>query len=332
VTRPDFLTAVEASYAPAATDEAWLARVLETVAPILGGGMGTLAHFCDASDPKALRVWGPVSAGAPDGWAEVTVGLVAGAPPDIVERVYRSPRPGVTASQLFGRGAWSKENNRAITLAPMGIADAIGLVCTDATHRGCVLTAPLPRVTTIRGPDRHRLGCLAAHVAAGLRLRWRGGSAPEHAEAVLDPDGQVVHAEVPAQSGDAREALRRFAIAVEGARGAVRRRDPDAALDLWTAMLEGRWSLVDHFDSDGRRFFLAQRNDLRLDAPPALTEMEKQVAAYVAKGHPNKLIGYELGVSVSTIATHLGRALAKLGLQSRADITRIAGLISVPEP
>ena len=69
-------------------------------------------------------------------------------------------------------------------------------------------------------------------------------------------------------------------------------------------------------DSDGRRFILAHRNDP--DAPDirGLTLRERQVVAYVALGHANKVIAYELGLTISTVASHLARARLKLGLRS----------------
>jgi DNA-binding CsgD family transcriptional regulator len=87
---------------------------------------------------------------------------------------------------------------------------------------------------------------------------------------------------------------------------------------LWQAMVEGRWSLVDHFDSDGRRFVVAHRNDAAVPDMRGLTWRERQVAAYAALGHANKLIAYELGLSVGTVGQHLATARAKLGTIAQA--------------
>ena len=43
---------------------------------------------------------------------------------------------------------------------------------------------------------------------------------------------------------------------------------------------------------------------------------------YLAQGHANKLIGYELGLSPSTVAMHLSNASAKLGAKSRVELVR----------
>jgi DNA-binding NarL/FixJ family response regulator len=108
----------------------------------------------------------------------------------------------------------------------------------------------------------------------------------------------------------------------------INRSDPGEAIRLWQWLAAGRRSLVDSFDSDGRRYLVAHRNDPDLAAPNALTLSERQIAGYAAMGHANKLIAYELGLSESTVATHLGSAVIKLGVRSRADLARLfAGTI-----
>jgi FixJ family two-component response regulator len=80
------------------------------------------------------------------------------------------------------------------------------------------------------------------------------------------------------------------------------RSNENEPLDLWQGLVAGRWSLVEQFDSDGRRFMVARRNDPQVTDPRALNMRERQVLAYVAIGHPAKLIGYALGVSPSSVS------------------------------
>jgi DNA-binding CsgD family transcriptional regulator len=101
----------------------------------------------------------------------------------------------------------------------------------------------------------------------------------------------------------------------------VRERSPrHNGLELWHALVAGRWSLLDRFESDGRRYLVARRNDDDVRDPRGLTSRERQIAARAALGHSNKLIAYELGVSPSTVATFLTRALKKLGCATRAEL------------
>jgi DNA-binding CsgD family transcriptional regulator len=51
-----------------------------------------------------------------------------------------------------------------------------------------------------------------------------------------------------------------------------------------------------------------------------LSGREQQVVLQAIQGHSNKLIAIELGLTESTVATHLRRALGKLGLRSRREL------------
>jgi DNA-binding CsgD family transcriptional regulator len=56
----------------------------------------------------------------------------------------------------------------------------------------------------------------------------------------------------------------------------------------------------------------------------SLTPTETKIAALVAEGLPNRLIGEQLVLSTRTIDTHVSHILAKLGVRSRVDIARKA--------
>jgi DNA-binding CsgD family transcriptional regulator/tetratricopeptide (TPR) repeat protein len=53
----------------------------------------------------------------------------------------------------------------------------------------------------------------------------------------------------------------------------------------------------------------------------ALTEAERRVAYLVANGHTNKSTAKSLGISINTVGTHLRSIYAKLGVQSRVQLT-----------
>src|SRR5262249_12490914 len=79
-------------------------------------------------------------------------------------------------------------------------------------------------------------------------------------------------------------------------------------------------SLVDQFDSDGRRYLIACPNEPHGVPVSALSARERQVLGLAAHGHPFKVISYELGLHVSTGATHLKRAMSKLAIDSRRQL------------
>lgn len=153
--------------------------------------------------------------------------------------------------------------------------------------------------------------------------------APGDGDAVLEPAGKVAHAEGDAKAASAREALARAAVAVDRARGKLRRQDNDEAIELWRGLVAGRWSLVERFESDGRRYLIARPNDPKVDLLPMLTERERQVLMFRAFGHSQKLIAYELGLSVSAVSRSLARAMKKLGLRSPADLM---AMLAPPRP
>jgi DNA-binding CsgD family transcriptional regulator len=180
------------------------------------------------------------------------------------------------------------------------------------------------RKTTLTRSVRRLWTHVAVHFAAGARLRSalerRDSGTEPQADAVLSPTGRIVHAEGEAKERLARESLRESAIAIDRARGRLRRSDPDAALDTWTGLVSGRWSLVDRFESDGRRYVVAHRNEAVPARTLALTLRERQVVGHILLGHSSKLTAYALGVSPSAVSGVLRAATQKLGVRSKAQL------------
>lgn len=100
---------------------------------------------------------------------------------------------------------------------------------------------------------------------------------------------------------------------------------PDAA-EMRHELLSGRWSLVDRFEHAGRLYLVARCGFAAARDDADLTLRERQVLGHVALGRSNKLAAFELGVSPSTVATHLARGMRKLGLRSRLQVV---GLLAV---
>jgi DNA-binding CsgD family transcriptional regulator len=209
--------------------------------------------------------------------------------------------------------------------------DGLGISTFDPSGHGIYLIAPLPKVTTLSERSRDRFQMLAAHFGAGYRLRLaleEAGSdpatdLPHRAEVIIDPKGfRVVGAEGKAKSRGARAALRDAAIQADRSRGPMRESDPEKALELWKALVRGRWSTVDWFDSDGRRFILGLPNAPNANDPRGLTEREHQVVAYALSGQTNKLVAYQLGLSTGRVSTLMGSAMRKLGMHTRAQLIK----------
>ena len=118
------------------------------------------------------------------------------------------------------------------------------------------------------------------------------------------------------------------ALALDGSRAPLHRLDPAEALDLWRSMVAGHWTVVDRFDRGGRRFIVARRGTATGCGTGPLTPREHRAATLAALGYTNKLIGYALGTSPSTVTRRLQRAATKLGARSRTELIRAVCAIS----
>lgn len=346
----DLIAVTEAAYRYEPDDGAWLSGLLGAARSSLDAGFGVLGYLIDAADLADVRVTSPVVVGAPVGSEEVVaqifdalrlpapeqraLGLLQ--PPETAEELYARSHTVVSATQVIGAIAWAAIPGVQRWLHPLGILDVLVIKTVDLDRRGFVLAAPLPRVTTPDAELVTQWARVAAHMAAGDRvrramIRARVSSPLEGAEAILHPDGRIEHAEGGAAEPGGRAALRAMALAIEQARGPMRKSDTASALSLWTALVEGRWTLLEHFDRGGRRYLVARRNEPRVRGTLALSAREEQVAGYAALGHPVKLIAYELGLSSSTVSEHLASAMQKLGIETRAELAKVwAGATNIP--
>jgi len=200
------------------------------------------------------------------------------------------------ARALAPRGveAWFCEPVRA----PLVIeaADALTLFACDLDGRGAILQLHQPATTL----PLEQLERFTTHLIAAYRMRRGGGGM----EAVLTPEGKLCHAE-----GEAivmREELREAARTIHRARTRLRASAPDDALAAWRVLVEARWSLVDVTDSDGKRLVIARVNT------PRLVTRAQHIIALAARGHSNRLIAYQLGLSEGLVTAFVATALQKL--------------------
>ncbi|MGZ8287215.1 MAG: response regulator transcription factor, partial [Allosphingosinicella sp.] len=74
-------------------------------------------------------------------------------------------------------------------------------------------------------------------------------------------------------------------------------------------------------DQAGRRHARADEARVRLEA---LTPREQDVLQGLVRGHPNKTIAYDLGISPRTVEIHRANLMGKLGVPSLSEALRIA--------
>lgn len=165
---------------------------------------------------------------------------------------------------------------------------------------------------------------IAAHLASAIRLRRHLEAArTAEADAVFDPRAKSCDARGEATGRAAQQALREAVRARESARAQLTAGGSAEALGLWTALVSGRWSLLDRFDSDGRRFIVAVENQNVPKDPRALTPREEQIAQLAGCGAPNGQIAYAMGTTPESVSSQLTSALRKLGCKSRRDLIRM---------
>ncbi|HVU01522.1 MAG TPA: helix-turn-helix transcriptional regulator [Polyangiaceae bacterium] len=93
--------------------------------------------------------------------------------------------------------------------------------------------------------------------------------------------------------------------------------------------LAGDWAVVDSFDECGCRCVMFRRAERAASGSRgALTRRQREIATFAARGHSNKQIAYEMGISESTVSEHVRRAVSKLGLRSRVELVSTLAALS----
>ncbi len=101
--------------------------------------------------------------------------------------------------------------------------------------------------------------------------------------------------------------------------------DTEACDKAWRDLVSGRLRIIQRFDKDGRRYVVARRSKGTKLRGVQLTERELSVVERRVRGAPLKDIAAALGVSISTVAKSLKRALGKLGLENQAELIAVLG-------
>jgi DNA-binding CsgD family transcriptional regulator len=320
----DPISLIEAAYRVEPDQSAWLAGLAEAASSV-DRGLGITAWLGRILPEQGLHVDASRTRGLDEN-LDRAMHAVNNASPTVMARAVEKARSGGTFSEAMGLEALAIH---AQTLSKWGCRDMLSVTVLDPGGVVVGLSVPLSEPTTMSRREHGQWDRVGAHIAAGQRLQRRALELHSQdqvaGEAILSSDGGIEHASDNAKTPAARASLRDAALAMDRARSSLRRKDPDEALSLWRALVSGRWSLVDKFDSDGRRFLVAHRNDPRTQELAALTAREQQVTAYLALGHSNKRIAYELGLSESTVSEAGRRSLAKLGISSRADLAQLYG-------
>ncbi len=321
---------LEAAYRVEQSEQAWLGGVLDAARRGLDDGLGVMAYTYDASSPDHFTLRCVASRDVVPPLVEFFKASAEKVPADWVEANF-----GKRTSVIRDMPGWESFMNLPWRLDEHHLVDdAIGINGLDPSRVGCLIGAYSSRPHHLTSRARATWNRVGTHLAASFRLQRalqaNGQSAPP--EAVLAPSGRVLHAEQPAKDRSTRDHLSEACQSIERARTRTGRAHGETSLSLWRSLVSERWTLVDTYEHDGKRFVVARRNDIRLPKPNPLSPRERQVLGFAVLGDPNKLIAYELGISASTVGVLLHRAMEKLGCHNRAELLQRFGELTAAAP
>lgn len=313
------LDCLAAGYRLDLDEAAYLTHLVEVASPLLDRGLGVLAYTYDATNLDRPVIDRVVTSGPFESrWLPTFYAAVEAAG-------HRGP-PHPTGFETW-RHMTSGQASAVPRMRPFlpffahigGARDALAINALDAGDRGLWLGAPMTSTRRVPEAQIALFARLASHLATAMRIRRNARAARPTAAAILAPGGELLHA-ASEETVTAREDLRRATVAFDEARTKRARADVDLATRRWRPVVAARWSLLDDFDSDGRRFVVAVEN-----APPTrparhdLSPREHHVMTQAHLGHTDKIIAYELGLTASTVRVLLHRASKKLGASTRRE-------------
>lgn len=321
------LEIIEAAYRLDLPDAEWLQGIAQACLPQLGRGFGLCAfEFRHTPEGRPEIVAGKML-DMPDELAASYPRIFASLNPDIQARPFRQG-PCTTGSRMMGGATQlAREEVMLRNSQTFGIRDSVWITAAEPSGWGLGLHAGRSKLVSLSNHEIEQWSRVAAHLGAAVRLRRRlertatpDVPAVADPEAVFSPEGRVEHAQGEAEEPAALERLRDAIADVERIRRASAGSERSPGLERWQGLVDARWSLLDHFESGGKRYVVARENK---PAPPgahALTLRERQVVAYAALGHDNKVIAYDLGIAHSTVRVLLARASAKFGVSDREHL------------
>lgn len=332
---------IEAAYDLEKSDSEWLSDLTDAAAPFLDHGLGIFAfnyvHPSLEGGGSDMGLHTPHLRSLPTDFLQRFADARSVIPPECFHAI---TTPGYA-------GTWTEASKdypeiSARFLETLGYPELFAIFASDPNGVGIFIGAPLPEKTKLTPKAQERWQMLGAHIASAFRLRQalsEAGEAsedhstglPRDAEAVIDVDGfRLVDSVGPANETSCAEVLREAARSVDRARSELRKDSPEHALETWNALVSGRWSMVDWFDTDGRRFVLAMPNAPECPDPRGLTQQECQVVMYILLGETSKLIAYRLGRSQARVSGLLKSAMHKLGVSSKLALVEKLGPLGNP--
>jgi DNA-binding NarL/FixJ family response regulator len=331
----DLLSIVEVAYDVESSQSDWVRGLLDATDRLLRTDLGGFACVFRA-DRGVLGVEPASHAIVRQAPETVTTILDAltHAPPAWVSRYVDNPRSASVCAMTSEVDPTAKLSYRP-RLAREGVHDGVNLVCMGPDRHGVLISLGVREGFRVTPNTRRRLAQVATHVVAAQRLRRRlagtasagveASAAVETSGAILSPEGKILHASGDTALARARRALHGAVRDIESARTS-RRDDEGKALDIWKGLVSARWTLVDQFDAQGKRYVLARENAPISAALAKLSPTETCVVRHAAQGYSTKEIAYTLGISATTVRVLIMRAVHRCGVRSRAELLQLVSV------
>jgi hypothetical protein len=311
------IPALEAVYrTPVMQDPAgWLRDVADACSSLCKGLPAMAYAYHEAEVGDALQPTFVLSSGAD---AKLLLPLQEACRPAAFATATRATMVRSLFSSQLLTSTWAE-----LTLAlPAGTEGALWLGSHDGGALRVCLVVAGAGMQPLAAWEKAALGRWLVHVGAATRL----GQRDMDIVASVDANGRFDGSKsVPPQD---KKALLEAVSAREKARTA----DPQAAQALWTALVNGEYSLLAHQEKDGRRRYSARRNPVEPRRFTKLHMRERQVLELMVGGHNAKLAAYALGAEEGEVNSWFTKAAAVGGFADRAAL--IDGLRdgSVPSP
>jgi DNA-binding NarL/FixJ family response regulator len=206
-----------------------------------------------------------------------------------------------TSSRVFGSAQMKK------LAKATGVPEFAGLIC--PTGAG-VLVVGSSRAEPLRSGNLRRWLPAAAHLSSAWRLRHAMCGSDNQIS--FSSDGRLIDDGAERLPTSVRALLRRAVLLREKLRA-------QKGEELWPALIDGQWTLVDRFEAGGRRLVVACRNVPRCATSLGLNDTQALALGRAITGEANKRIAIDLQVSEATVSRMIARSLKRLRLFSLSE-------------
>ena len=312
----DLAALANACYTLVSSEQSWLQGIVNVLRPLLDRGMGIAAWSFRVGD------WGrsdPPPVGVDLELGKAIRAVCSTVSSTLAAQVFLGPRAKPGCERIGNTTGLDRDPSFA-AFWPFRIRDFHALTVLDGRGFGVALLSPELHVIKSNRAMTRALERVGTHVLAGFRLRRALGQV----DAVFEPDSRLVDAgagdETEAREPGQPAALQSAVKALDQTWSKRATKDWEAALETWQGLVSGRWSLVQSFESGGRRYLVARRS-LPAELPGrALQPLVAHALILRARGASYKQLAGELGISIAGAHQLVKHSCQRLGIRDEHEL------------